>query len=237
MNIVPGIATSTRVTALSLLALAACGSDGVDAELEPWLEKAREMYSESRAQLEARWGAPMADSWGRDPKSGQGVFADLHHGKLFWFTKQRIDLVADAQLVGSYQSDPNPPADAPEEEGSWKWSWYNESVPDIARQRIDAVRRWGLARRSIKFTKGGWVGPRSWAHDMMVASARVLGSAGSYTTRVGKDTELFFILQEVRKPKKGEVPLPPPKKGQAGPKAPSVEKQDDTGDKKAVGGK
>lgn len=187
-----------------LLALAACGPTEVDADLEPWLEQARTSFDKTMQQLAARWGEPLRPSWGSDPASGETVFFDFDHAKIYWLKNKKSVLVADAQFVGSYQADPKAPADKPEEAGSWRWSWDNENVPAVAKKRIEAVRRWGEARRSVKFTRGAWIGRFPWAMDMMAASMRILGTTGAYFKQFGQ-TGYFFVLEEIRKPAADEL--------------------------------
>lgn len=215
----------TSMRSLLLLGLApalfGCGSSGVDADLEPWLAKARSMFDAGQTQLVARWGAPLSSEWARDPDGDEGIRFDLDSARIFWLKGDKVVLVADAQFAGSYYFLPDAPADKPNEAGSWMWSWANETVPPRAYKRIEAVRRWGQAKRSLKFTKGGWLGPFAWAQDMLIGSVRVLGALGGYFRPDG-DTAYFFVLEELRKPKPDEMQLPsaarrkmPPAKGPA----------------------
>ncbi len=181
--------------------VAACGPGEIDGELEPYLVKAREQLEQSRAQLHARWGRPLGPDWGA--RDGETCYFDNEADKLYWRQGETVVLVADVSLVGTFEFDPKAPTDKPDEAGSFKWSWFNDKAGQGSRERMQAVRRWGQARRSVKLSTGGWIGHPHWAVDMLAASVRVLGASGGYTLEVGP-TLLLFILHSLREPDEAE---------------------------------
>ncbi|MCA8971026.1 MAG: hypothetical protein KDC95_14635 [Planctomycetes bacterium] len=185
-----------------LMLIASCGSNEVDSELEPYLVKAREQLQQSAEQLHARWGRPLAPDWGR--LDGESWFFDDDQAKLYWLEKTKAVLVADVSLVGTYEYDPKAPKDKPDEAGSFRWSWDNDTVADASKKRVEAVRRWGAARRSAKVSKGAWIGPPSWGVDMLAAAVRVTGSSGGYMRSSG-NLDFYFLLHSIRKPSETEL--------------------------------
>jgi hypothetical protein len=103
------------------------------------------------------------------------------------FQRPSDAVVASLCLVGT----------ASEAEGTFLWSWANESIPSAARQGIDAVREFGARHDLSLLTEPVFRGGRPEGLEVSAIAGRVLDAAGVFVSP-GNDVTCFFVLNRFR---------------------------------------
>jgi hypothetical protein len=114
---------------------------------------------------------------------------DLKKGTLRFFDSEGVERVAAAiQAAGSWSPSSQ----------TWLWSWENDSVPEISRQRMIAVKDFGLAEDlpMLSASFGSCREVEAWA--MAAVAGQILSSEGFYRIP-GALNQLFLLLFSIRK--------------------------------------
>ena len=78
-------------------------------------------------------------------------------------------------------------------EGSFLWSWANETIPHISKERIYEVRTFGKTHDLTLLVDAEWPGTKEDGLEMLTVSSRILDAEGAWVAPVG-DVTLFFAL-------------------------------------------
>jgi hypothetical protein len=107
---------------------------------------------------------------------------DLDAGTLR-FERSLGQLVARICLVGT----------ASECEGTFLWSWANESIPEAAKRGLQGVHQFGTDHSLSLLTTPEFPGGRPEGLEMLAIAGRLLDAEGIFIDRSG-DVTLFFAL-------------------------------------------
>jgi hypothetical protein len=118
--------------------------------------------------------------------SGQPYRWDLDTAQIA-FVAAGGAVTADLCVVGSTS----------ESEGTFLWSWANETIPQRARARIEEVRKFGEAHDLGLLTTAEWPGGRTEGLEMLAVAGRILEADGVLVDPVDGVT-LFFVLHRFR---------------------------------------
>lgn len=111
---------------------------------------------------------------------------DLATGELR-FRRETDEIVSDLCLVGTTS----------DFEGTFLWSWANESIDANARRGIETVREFGLKHDLPLLTDCEWGGGRAEALEMVAIAGQLQDAEGTFVDKAG-DVTLFFTLRNFR---------------------------------------
>jgi hypothetical protein len=80
-------------------------------------------------------------------------------------------------------------------EGTWLWSWANESLSRRVTQGIEDVRRFGEANGFDGLTQSEWPAQDPYVGDVAAVAGNIIGAIG-YFRAIGRDVTLYFLLTE-----------------------------------------
>ena len=114
--------------------------------------------------------------------AGAEYFWDMHTGQIS-FRNLEHTVRADICVVGSTSIS----------EGTFLWSWANDSIPDISKQRIHEVRAFGETHDLPLLQDAEWPATKEDGLEMLTVSSRILDAKGAWVAPVD-DVTLFFAL-------------------------------------------
>jgi hypothetical protein len=103
------------------------------------------------------------------------------------FERATDQVVADLCLVGTVS----------EAEGTFLWTWANETIPAAAKRGVDAVRAFGATHDLPLLVTPEWPGGRAEGLEMLAVAGRVQEASGGFIDRT-EDLFLFFTLHRFR---------------------------------------
>ncbi len=111
---------------------------------------------------------------------------DLGTAELF-FERAADRVVADICLVGTTSV----------AEGTFLWAWANDTIPAVARQGLELVRRFGEVHDLPLLVTPEWPGSRADGLEMLAIAGRIQDASGGFVDQEG-DVTLFFTLRHFR---------------------------------------
>ncbi|HJQ59293.1 MAG TPA: hypothetical protein VJ890_20475 [Vineibacter sp.] len=126
--------------------------------------------------------------------AGRAYRWDLDVGQMAFVGADQA-VVADLCVVGSVSTS----------EGTFLWSWANETIPAQARQRIDDVRAFGETHDLGLLTTAEWPATRAEGLEMLAVSGRILDADGVLVVPDG-DRTIFLLLHRFRAQPASELP-------------------------------
>lgn len=103
------------------------------------------------------------------------------------FDHEAGQVVASVCVVGTTSS----------REGTFLWSWANESIPITARGRLDMVQEFGARHQLSVLTTPEFPAGRAEALEMLAVAARILDAEGVFIHPAG-DLTFYFALSDFR---------------------------------------
>ena len=124
------------------------------------------------------------NTWGLD----KIVRWDLNQGsgKVEFTLRGGLKAVADAQIIGTYNSD----------DRTWLWAWANSSIDE--KLQVDALKllKYGEEHRVERLTTQKWVGTEEDAWAMAALAVKLCGKQGAYRGPAGP-TKVFIVFDVV----------------------------------------
>jgi hypothetical protein len=111
---------------------------------------------------------------------------DLGTAELF-FERAADRVVADICVVGTTSI----------AQGTFLWAWANDTIPAVAQQGLQLVRRFGEAHDLPLLVTPEWPGGRADGLEMLAVAGRVQDASGGFVDQEG-DVTLFFTLRHFR---------------------------------------
>lgn len=124
------------------------------------LGDAMEYLQERQAELYARFKLDDYPRWDWNQETAQLIFSE----------DGRARVVADIEFVGSIST----------LSGTWRWSWANASILDIAKRRIGEVRAYGDEHRFLRLASACWPAEQVDGWEMTAIAAYLIGAVGAY---------------------------------------------------------
>lgn len=112
---------------------------------------------------------------------------NLDRGEMVFSRKGMPVVTAKLHYLGTFSPS----------EGTWLWGWANETIPPAATTRLGEIRRYGEEQGFSKLTTPEWVPEGNDCHDVMIASAGILGAEAFFHDHYA-DLGLFFVLDGFR---------------------------------------
>jgi hypothetical protein len=103
------------------------------------------------------------------------------------FRAQDYDVVAELCCVGT----------ASKCEGTFLWSWANETIPPSSRRELDRVQEFGKKNDLSLLITPEWKGGEAEGKEMVAVAGRILDADGTWIDKSG-DLTLFFVLSRFR---------------------------------------
>jgi hypothetical protein len=141
-----------------------------------WSKDAVRLMQERNAAWQQRFALPDGSRFLWDMKTA-----------TIQFRRNTDQVVASVCVVGTTS----------EREGTFLWAWANESIPAIARKRLEQVRDFGTRHQLELLTTPEFPGSRAEALEMLAVAGRVLDAEGVFIHPVGDITH-FFALSDFR---------------------------------------
>ena len=127
------------------------------------------------------WGLDRIVRWDLNQGSGELVFT-LRDG---------LKAVADAQIIGTYNS----------EDRTWLWAWANSSIDQKLQVDARNLLKYGEDHRIERLTTRKWVGTEEEAWAMAAVAVKLCGKQGAYRGPAGP-TKVFIVFDVVEISKK-----------------------------------
>ncbi|MGD0095929.1 MAG: DUF6882 domain-containing protein [Terracidiphilus sp.] len=148
-------------------------------EFRIFVEEAREYCRQKIEETKSKFGVGNYERYDVDLEKATLRFSDAQGNEC---------VTAAIQAAGSWSSASN----------TWLWSWENESIPQISRDRMLAIRSFGNSER-LPMLAGGFENCReveAWA--MAAVAGQMLSCEGFYRVP-NPSNHLFLLLFSIQK--------------------------------------
>lgn len=145
---------------------------GEEIDWSQWSRDATQLMSRRNDEWRSKYQLASA-SYFWDMNSGVITFRNANH-----------TVCADICVVGSTSIS----------EGTFLWSWANETIPHISKERIYEVRTFGETHDLPLLVDAEWPGTKEDGLEMLTVSSRILDAEGAWVAPVGDVTLLFALL-------------------------------------------
>lgn len=159
-----------------LLLLVGYGNAQDSAEYTAFLEKAGKNFGSRAEKLNETYKLGDFERWDYLQEDG----------KLRFSNGGKVRVIAEAQIVGSFSIF----------NGTWMWSWANESVDKAVKRDIEKVKDFGEKNRFPKLTKKLFECEEEDAWTLTKAAGEVLNAKGTYRGQI-QDGWVYFLITDI----------------------------------------